>query len=202
MEYLLDFDRFLFHKINQEWTSSWADAFFPTITDLNRVPWVMVPLFIGLLVLMIYSFRERGRALFVIFLFSLGVTDVLGGQLIKPLFARSRPEQSGLDVVVRGIHHSSYGFTSNHAANIFCAVVFLSFFFPKARWPLFLLAALIGYSRVYVGAHFPLDVLGGALLGSAIGAGFAIALKRSQINPLARSEATLKTESGESWQKS
>lgn len=64
-------------------------------------------------------------------------------------------------------------FPSGHATVAFASAVTLAFAVPRLRWPLLGLAALVAFSRVWVGVHFPLDVVGGAVLGAAI----AIALR-------------------------
>ena len=61
----------------------------------------------------------------------------------------------------------SHSFPSGHTATAFAGATALSFFFPRAAPALFVLAAAIAYSRLYVGVHFPLDVLGGAVIGVA-----------------------------------
>ena len=67
-----------------------------------------------------------------------------------------------------------HSFPSGHAATSFACATTLALAFPRLAVPLYLLAAAIAYSRVYVGVHYPLDVLGGAVLGIAV----AIALRR------------------------
>jgi undecaprenyl-diphosphatase len=67
----------------------------------------------------------------------------------------------------------SYSFPSNHAFNNFAAATFIYRFFPKLKWALFITAVLIAVSRVYLGLHYPSDVLGGAILGSISGYFFA-----------------------------
>jgi undecaprenyl-diphosphatase len=67
-----------------------------------------------------------------------------------------------------------HSFPSGHAATSFACATTLALAFPRLAAPLYLLAAAIAYSRVYVGVHYPLDVLGGAVLGIAV----AIALRR------------------------
>jgi undecaprenyl-diphosphatase len=69
-------------------------------------------------------------------------------------------------------------FPSGHAASSFACATVLAFARPRAAPALYLLALAIGFSRVYVGAHWPLDVLGGAALGVAVGAGVVRALPR------------------------
>lgn len=192
MEQILAFDRSLFHKINLEWTSSWADQVFPAITDLHKVPAFILPLIAGLLVLIFYRYQKRGGAVFLFFALALATADLIGGKLIKPFFARPRPNLAGLEHVLRCEHYNGFSFTSNHAINMFCAAAFLSYFFPRARWLLLFSALMIGYSRVYCGVHYPMDVLGGAVLGSVVGAVFAILLIRSKLSPF----------QGETWQKS
>jgi undecaprenyl-diphosphatase len=69
---------------------------------------------------------------------------------------------------------------SGHAMNAFAGAVLLGAVMPRARWPLLALAALIGLSRVYLGVHFPSDVIAGAIVGAAIGAIAAWLLRRGE----------------------
>jgi len=62
----------------------------------------------------------------------------------------------------------SFSFPSSHATNMFAAAALFAMFFPKGSRYYFGFAALVAYSRVYVGVHYPFDVFGGALLGVAI----------------------------------
>jgi undecaprenyl-diphosphatase len=64
---------------------------------------------------------------------------------------------------------STYSFPSGHAVVAFACATVISFAVPRLRWPLFALAALVAFSRVYVGVHFPGDVAAGAAIGIAVG---------------------------------
>ena len=77
---------------------------------------------------------------------------------------------------------STFSFPSGHATVAFACATVLALALPRLRWPLFALAALIAFSRVYVGVHYPGDVLAGALLGVVIAIALrmlAAALRRS-----------------------
>jgi undecaprenyl-diphosphatase len=161
------FDRDLFVRINSDWSSPLADKILPAITDLHRNPY-----FIGLLALclVVWVTRERMRALkwTVAIILSVALTDLFSYRVVKANFERARPPQANVQVIVRGEKHTGNSFPSNHSANMFAVAMAVSGASPLASIPFFLAAFLIGYSRVYVGAHFPMDVLGGAAIGILI----------------------------------
>src|SRR5574337_1741275 len=95
-------------------------------------------------------------------------------QILKDLFERTRPFHPLRDTT-RPI---SFSFPSNHASNMFALAMFLSYNYSRVGWLCFPAAALVGYSRIYVGSHYPLDVLGGALWGILIGLVSAVAVRR------------------------
>ena len=168
LEWLRGVDQRLFHKINAVWTHPWLDTLFPPLTDLHKAPLFWVFSTVGLLW---WLHVKRGKALKTIIAVALAValTDMVSHRLIKRSFQRARPQKAGISVVLRTQPHLGYSFPSNHAANSFAAAAVLASFEPSLAVPAFLAAALVAYSRVYVGVHFPCDVLAGGLLGFLMG---------------------------------
>jgi undecaprenyl-diphosphatase len=117
---------------------------------------------------------------------TVALADSIASKLFKPYFARLRPcHAPGL----AGRLHlpdgcgGQFGFLSSHAANSFALAIFLLLVLPRRRFralklAAFIWAGLLSYSRMYLGAHYPSDVLGGALIGAALGVGAAWAFRR------------------------
>ncbi|MBF0170375.1 MAG: phosphatase PAP2 family protein [Nitrospinae bacterium] len=168
-------DRALTLAIHHWFAPSPLGPFMAWITDPEN--WY-IPIGLLMAALIAVSWR-RGLAAIVIALAAVGVGDGMGHYLIKPLFARPRPCIALPDEIVPLVGCvDSYSFPSNHAINSMAAAVALGMFFPKLRWPLVGLAALVAVSRVVVGAHYVADVTAGALLGAFLGWGMARVARR------------------------
>ena len=100
---------------------------------------------------------------------AIGLTSLTTSVVLKPAIARTRPFESAADVRVIDRLPDSKSFPSGHAANAFAGGYVLTRMWPAAAVPLWIFAALVAFSRVYVGVHYPLDVIGGALVGLACG---------------------------------
>lgn len=105
---------------------------------------------------------------------AVGLSDFLGGQC-KWLFERVRPCRALSDAVKiePGGCGGLYSFPSNHSVNTAAAAAFLQVLYPRSGWITWPIVGLVGFARVYVGAHYVTDVVGGWLIGGLCGAGVA-----------------------------
>lgn len=112
----------------------------------------------------------RHRAAATRAILALAVTLGVNDQIVKPLVDRARPfEQVVTDArVIQQPRPATPSFPSGHSATAVVGAVALARMWPHARWALGLLGALIAFSRIYVGVHFPTDVLAGVLLGAGV----------------------------------
>jgi len=136
----------------------------PFITNPNN--WI-IPL-LGYIIFALGFDKKRGRIAFVILIITLSIVDSVAAQIIKPWIGRIRPSHAleGINLLVgRG---GKFSFVSNHAANVFALSVILGYFYAKAKPYLITLATLIAFSRVYVGVHYPADILFGGLFGYSV----------------------------------
>jgi len=145
----------------------------------GRLTWI--PLYLFILVLLAVKYRRSFILLIPIIIITITLADQLSVHAFKEVFQRLRPchepSLSGLVHTVNDKCGGMYGFVSSHASNSFAAAV-LSLGLLKKRWftvMILLWAALVSYSRVYLGVHYPGDIIGGALLGVLTGyAGLAL----------------------------
>lgn len=144
--------------------------------------WINFPLAMLILALLKSQFSWRKTSiLFLLTLVVVSLTDVISTQLFKYYFERLRPSH---DPIVHHYLHfymiapnnpylgGQYGFVSSHAANLAALFAFIFPYLKKYTYSIYALGIyvfLVAYSRVYLGVHFPSDVLCGALLGMAIG---------------------------------
>jgi undecaprenyl-diphosphatase len=88
--------------------------------------------------------------------------------LLKDLVDRARPALADPTLEALVATPGSPSFPSGHAATAFAAAVAVGAFYPRLRWPLLALAGLVGLSRIYLGVHYWIDVLAGAVLGTLL----------------------------------
>lgn len=108
---------------------------------------------------------------------AVGLTDFVGGQL-KWFFERVRPCRALAEAVKIELSGCGglFSFPSNHAANTAAIAAFLQVLYPKSGWITWPIVAFVGFSRVFIGAHYVTDVFAGWMLGGVIGGGAAWAL--------------------------
>ena len=159
--FLYEIDRTVFVLINQTLSNRLFDLIMPYITELDY--W-RIPIFLAWLALIIFG-GQKGRITALLVVILLTLSDQLSSAVIKPWVNRLRP-CFALDNVRLLIDQSrSPSFPSSHATNNAAMAALFSFRYRRYM-PIFIsIALLVSYSRIYVGVHYPSDVLGGLVIG-------------------------------------
>jgi undecaprenyl-diphosphatase len=165
-------DKWLIVQINQHWNNSFFDTVLPFFRESN----FWLPLYLFLVLFMTMNFRKQGWWWVLGFALAIVFADLVSSQLIKQLIFRLRPCQDPtiahqLRFFISYCPKSS-SFTSSHATSFFAQASFIYWTWKpiwRHRGVFFIWAALIAYTQVYVGVHYPFDVVCGSLVGLLLG---------------------------------
>jgi undecaprenyl-diphosphatase len=172
-------DEAIFHVINERWTNPVLDLFMASVSDAE----IWKPLLILIVVLVVIFGRFKGRACIVCLLITLAISELFTG-IIKNAVDRRRPKQVDTVRMVelakvkpaflklfhkptvrlsdesdRNLSRSGPSFPSGHTTNNTVIALCLTLFYPRRGWLYWLITAAIAYSRIYLGAHWPSDVV-------------------------------------------
>ena len=163
------------------WHAPWADTLMWIVSA--KATWI--PLYLLLIGLLVWRYRKPAPTaakwlqrvpacvvMIVVIALAVGAADFIASGILKDLVARPRPtrvpELEGVLHLVNGYRSGQYGFVSSHAANTMaCALLFSLIWRKKITTSLLMLwVAANCYSRMYLGVHYPLDILGGLMVGA------------------------------------
>ena len=170
IEFLDKLDKSIFLFLNGIHSPFWDNMMYWISGDTS---W----LFLYIILLIALAIKYRWRMIFVVLAVALVITasDQFSVHFFKEVFMRLRPchdpEISGLVHIVNDHCGGKFGFVSSHAANTFALAMLTSRLFKNKyfTWFIFAWATIVSYSRIYLGVHYPGDIIGGALLGIFLG---------------------------------
>ncbi|EEI89820.1 PAP2 family protein [Sphingobacterium spiritivorum ATCC 33300] len=172
IQQLIEIDQAIFLAINQ----GLSNPFFDWLLPILRNPYTWAPLYLFLVIFFIKTYGKMGVLIVVFTLANFGISDAVSSHLIKKTVKRVRPcndIEFKEEVNIRVRCGSGFSFTSSHATNHFAMAFFWIVLFRRkwkhTLWLAITWATLISVSQIYVGVHYPFDVLCGALLGICIG---------------------------------
>lgn len=166
IEFLKQIDVSLFYFFNVSMSNAAFDKLMPFITEFKH--WL--PIYLLSSIYLIYKQKKRGLIILILIILTVAISDQIGFY-IKDAVGRLRPCWQFSDINILVPCGQGKSFPSNHAINNFGASIILSYFFRSKAKYFYILAIFVSFSRVYIGVHFPLDLLGGAVLGSLVGMG-------------------------------
>ena len=170
LDYLNDIDTNALLAVN-----GLHDMFQDALWWMVSAKWSSLLLALGLVWILLHQNRRHALLVLLMLVLAFALADQISSGLIKHLVERLRPthDPSLGDAVhiVNGYRGGMYGFVSSHAANAFAAATFLSLVIRRraVMISLFTWALLQCYSRVYLGVHYPGDILGGLIVGILVG---------------------------------
>jgi undecaprenyl-diphosphatase len=155
-------DIYLFLLINQNLQNNIFDIAMPFITHRGYL------VFLAVLFPLIFKDWRKGILIFILCIMGYFIADNIT-DILKRYFARPRPCNELQNVRLLVACTGSFSFPSGHATTSFAIASIIGHLFRSGAVPAFLLAFLVAFSRIYVGVHYPSDVLGGAVVGGATG---------------------------------
>ena len=194
---MISWDLSILHHINREWTHSLLDWLMPAVSAINA--WL--PLLLLMVLLVLWHGGKQGRLMILCLAVGLSVSDGIISHTLKKVVGRVRPRDAVENVMIRDLGKGSpefmrlfsppiqrlsahtgdlrgNSFPSSHVMNLFAAATVVTLFYRRSGAALYLLALLVAYSRIYVGAHWPSDVVPSIGMGILVGWGVTRFLQR------------------------
>lgn len=161
-----ELDIALFRLINGQWAHTWLDG----LASALQHPWWLWPPVAVLAAWLLIKGGRKGRVFVLTLAAAVIATDVFCAQILKPLIARPRPcvELEGVRALL-GVK-KSWSMPSNHAANTAAAAFVIGAFYRRWIVPAIAVVLVVGFTRIYLGVHYPLDILLGWAMGAVIAA--------------------------------
>lgn len=186
IEHLVQLDRHLFYFINHDL----GNAFFDWLMPILRNAHSWIPLYVLIIIFCVWKYKWQGALIIVLMAASAGVADFtsvhIGKNEVRRLRPCNDPVVSKTAILRVNGCGTGFSFPSTHATDHFAMSIFISFvFYRRWRWIwlwAILWAGSICFAQVYVGVHFPIDVLVGAVYGFLVGWLMSLLFKKLQPN--------------------
>ena len=164
MDALIAFDTWLFLKLNAGVANSVFDWLMPIITNIRNF---RIPIIAMLAALALFG-GGKGRLTVLLAFITLTITDQVSSTILKPWIGRIRPCHVVEGARVITACGNNLSFPSGHATNTMAAAILFGLIYRRALIPALVLSVLVSYSRIYIGIHYPGDMVAGWIIGGGI----------------------------------